>query len=282
MQRNGQLNIAQAGRNMNRTQIKKNIAQTIFSWTESIVDYPLRTSVRQDLVVSGGCIASMLLDQPVQDYDIYFRTPAIAKALAKYYLGVAGLIDNGMWDGGVLVDGNSVTVDGAPYYVELKSCSSGFTPLYFSKNAITLSGGIQLVLRFCGNIESVHKTFDFVHSKNYYADGELVLDQFSLESILAKELHYVGSGFPVSALYRVFKFTKRGWKIPPGELMKICYDISKLDLDDPSVIEDQLGGVYGSRAAKELEKFSRLTRADFFAVMEGYTPVNPAHDGNYK
>jgi hypothetical protein len=37
-----------------------------------------------------------------------------------------------------------------------------------SQNAISLTEDVQIVLRFNGNVEQIHKTFDFVHATNYF------------------------------------------------------------------------------------------------------------------
>ena len=44
-------------------------------------------------------------------------------------------------------------------------------------------------------------------------------------------------------MFRLRKFIRRGWTITAGEMFKIAYDISKLNLDDVEILEDQLTGV---------------------------------------
>ncbi len=39
------------------------------------------------------------------------------------------------------------------------------------------------------------------------------------------------------------KFIKRDWNISAGEILKIMFQISSLDLTDPDVLEEQLIGV---------------------------------------
>jgi hypothetical protein len=39
------------------------------------------------------------------------------------------------------------------------------------------------------------------------------------------------------------KFILRGWSISAGEILKIMFQISELDLKDPCVLEEQLVGV---------------------------------------
>jgi hypothetical protein len=103
---------------------------------------------------------------------------------------------------------------------------------------------VQIVLRFVGPAEEIHKNYDFVHATNYYtAKTGLVLHQAALESILARELKYVGSLYPVCSIFRIKKFINRGWTITAGETLKILFDVHKLDLYNIDVLQDQLTGV---------------------------------------
>ena len=53
--------------------IRKNIQNKMNEWLSTIIDEKLRTSVKNSLLVSGGCIASMFLNEEVNDYDIYIE-----------------------------------------------------------------------------------------------------------------------------------------------------------------------------------------------------------------
>lgn len=119
-----------------------------------------------------------------------------------------------------------------------------FRPVFLSTNAITLSEKIQIVVRFYGDAETIHSNYDFVHCTNYWTfrDG-LVLRQQALESILAKELRYSGSKYPVCSIIRTRKFLKRGWNINAGQYLKMCFQVSALDLKNVDTLEDQLVGV---------------------------------------
>ena len=52
----------------------------------SIEDKGVRNLVKDNSIITGGCIVSMLLDEKVNDYDIYFTNIDTAKAVAEYYL----------------------------------------------------------------------------------------------------------------------------------------------------------------------------------------------------
>jgi len=123
--------------------------------------------------------------------------------------------------------------------------SEGFKPVFLTSNAITLTDKIQIVLRFYGEPDVIHENYDFVHCTSYWTnwDNDLVLRAEALESILAKELKYVGSKYPICSIVRLRKFIGRGWRVNAGQILKIAFQISKLDLEDITVLEDQLTGV---------------------------------------
>lgn len=120
-----------------------------------------------------------------------------------------------------------------------------FRPVFLSSNAITLSDKVQIVVRFYGEAETIHENYDFVHCTNYYDYGknELVLRQEALEALMAKELKYQGSKYPLCSIIRTRKFIKRGFHINAGQYLKMCFQLSQLDLTNIDVLEDQLIGV---------------------------------------
>ncbi len=71
---------------MKSTTVKKVLRKKLTDWQQSITNEAVRDLVRKDTIVSGGCIASMLMGDPVNDFDIYFRTRETARAVAEYYV----------------------------------------------------------------------------------------------------------------------------------------------------------------------------------------------------
>lgn len=259
--------------------IQKNIANKLNDWLVTIEDDQLRGEVRKNLLVSGGSITSMFLGEPVNDYDVYIQDMEVLYQLVKYY--TSGQNDIEVLDGRkkssytdeiIATYGRRAGIEDAinsAYAVSIRNLKGDqiklffdakdggkrvnedkkpeellYAPVFFSPNAISLSNDIQIVLRFSGNAETIHKTFDFIHATNYFTfkDG-LVTNKAALESILTKQLKYQGSLYPLTTIIRVRKFLKRGWNIGAGELLKIMFQISELDLKNPDVLEEQLIGV---------------------------------------
>lgn len=273
--------------------IKAIIAKKMKSWWASIQDEATRTLAEKNTIVTGGCIASMLLREKVNDFDVYMRTHAAALALANYYVGrfktkdgsasdlsikvvdendrikimvqsagiakdektkqdyeyfeqnpdaskAAGYVGEVMRDPGEIEDANEAIQAGAQ-----QNEDSDYRPVFLSTNTISLSGKVQVVLRFHGEPEEIHKNYDFIHCTNYWSswDGELTLHKAALESLLSKELRYVGSKYPVCSLFRLRKFIARQWTINAGQILKMALQVSELDLTKHDVLEDQLTGV---------------------------------------
>ena len=72
---------------MKKKTIKAVLRKKIDAWIETIEDETVRNQAIANTIVTGGSIASMLLKEAVNDYDIYFRTKEAAHAIAEYYVG---------------------------------------------------------------------------------------------------------------------------------------------------------------------------------------------------
>ncbi len=144
-----------------------------------------------------------------------------------------------------------------------------FRPVFLSSNAITLSDKIQIVIRFYGEPDEIHQNYDYVHCTSYWQswDGNLVLRPEALESILSKELRYVGSKYPICSIIRLRKFIARGWRINAGQILKMCMQIGELDLTDIKVLDEQLTGV---DTAYFFQLISRLKENDPEKVDSAY------------
>ncbi|TXH50301.1 MAG: hypothetical protein E6Q97_20740 [Desulfurellales bacterium] len=66
--------------------IKSVLAKKIQAWANSVQDETVKKIIQEQTVVTGGAIASMLLQESVNDFDVYFRTPEGAFAVAQYYV----------------------------------------------------------------------------------------------------------------------------------------------------------------------------------------------------
>lgn len=233
---------------------------------DSITDPRVRDLVADNSIITGGCIVSMLLGEEVNDFDLYFTNLETARAVAKYYVdkfnqangaavelkedggrikvwvqsaGVAK--ENGVNSYEDLAEEGLVPED----FAEKDATKPKYRPVFLTSNAITLSDRVQLIIRFYGDADEIHTNYDFVHCTSYWVSKEqrLVLRPAALEAILARELVYNGSKYPVASVIRTRKFIQRGWRINAGQYVKMAMQIGELNLRDPNVLEDQLTGV---------------------------------------
>jgi hypothetical protein len=315
--------------------IKAILRKKIDGWIATIEDEDVRNLAQSSIIVTGGAIASMLLGEPVNDFDIYFRTWEATAKIAHYYCsrfqpktrngipcriflanGSGSEITDmartplGTDDGRIKVMIKSAGIASAngaekPYeyfeaqaeggaqgYVSelmqnrgdiqdtyenteamaLETIDDGkleYRTVFMSSNAITLTNRIQLVIRFWGEPDAIHENYDFVHCTSFWKswDNELVLRPAALEALLAKELRYIGSKYPLCSIIRLRKFIARGWTINAGQILKAAMQLSELDLKDISVLEDQLTGV---DSAYFLEVISKIKEKDPQKVNSAY------------
>lgn len=256
---------------MNKKHIRNHLKRVIADWIESFGNDPIAKIVSENVLVTGGALVSLLEGEKPNDYDVYFKTHDACLAVARYYAqkwnrehaaedGVVHVTDEDgrvrafiQSSGAVSDDGNLIDDESEPLDMGIVEEESEETDgkkekyriRYITSNAISLSDKIQVVLRFYGSVEEIHKYYDFVHCTcSYdYCKNEVVLPERALEAIISKELYYVGSKYPLCSIIRARKFINRGWTINAGQYVKMCLQLNELDLHDVDVLEDQLTGV---------------------------------------
>lgn len=295
-----------------RNGIKKELRKKIEEWLETITDVDVRYTAKNNVIVTGGSICSMLMGDPVNDFDLYFRTKDSAKAIASYYVekfnnaaeakeqnaveyiptvqekvmkNLKGEEENRIV---IYMKSAGVSSVGQASYDYFEQQEPGeaeafaesllhtfdreddkYRPIFLSQNAITLSHKIQLVIRFYGEPGKIHDNYDFVHAMCYYDHhkGELVLPAEALEAMMSRTLVYKGSLYPMASIFRVKKFIDRGWRVSAGQLLKIMWQISEIDLSKPEIFMEQLTGV---DQAYMHELVSALKNADPEAINSTY------------
>lgn len=274
---------------MKRKTINAILTKKANDWLKHVEDLEVQQAIKRDIIITGGCITSMLLNEEPKDFDVYFRTQETASLVAKYYVeifkrthpqynddnfkvveesdrvrvhvrskGVVGEKEvplgepfEDVFDTRAIWDTTANTGMGVESFKELPIAppetqkKAPYRPVFFSSNAITLANQIQIVVRFTGEPDVIHTNYDFVHCTNYwtYRGTGVVFNPLALEATLAKELVYQGSKYPLCSVIRTRKFIKRGWNINAGQYLKMLFQVSKLDLEDIEVLEDQLIGV---------------------------------------
>lgn len=253
--------------------IKAVLRKKVNQWAASITDPEVKKLVLRDTICTGGAIASMLLGEPVNDYDLYLKTKEAVLAVCGYYIKEFQANTNSKYDVSIEVDGDRVKIlvpsdgivsekgaqlvdglgrvdDVALHLAEAAESAEDkkgkrYRPVFMSANAITLSDKIQVIVRFYGEPDEIHKNYDFTHVTNYWtsSNGHLELKPAALLALLERRLVYQGSLYPICSIIRTRKFINRGWYISAGQYLKMCMQVSDLNLIDLAVLEDQLTGV---------------------------------------
>jgi hypothetical protein len=292
---------------MKHKTIKMVLRKKLKNWLATIEDEELREEIQKNVIVTGGSIASMLLGEKPNDYDIYFKTKEVVQSVAEYYChrfntenkiasinrykaevrekvvkNIKGVDEERIliWlqSAGVIAEGQDAYAyfesqpegDTADYAESLKEGTNDpllfidedtllesmneeldkpekkqYRPLFLTDNAITLANKVQLIIRFYGSPEEIHKNFDFIHATSYYdwEKDNLVVPPGAMEALLSRSLVYRGSLYPIASVFRTRKFLSRGWRITAGQLLKMIWQISEIDLKDREVLREQLIGV---------------------------------------
>lgn len=262
---------------MNSKNIKKHLNNKLRDWIGSIDNEEIKKILKENVIVTGGAIVSLLTGDKVHDYDVYFRTKDACLAVTTYYVDKwnekhpdkpvsvrvdenTGKIDCFVQSKGIADEeeeaNSKISYNFASTEEEIEEAlaekedaeeteKEKYRPRFITSNAITLSDKVQIVIRFYGEIEEIHKNYDFVHCTCAWSswDDEIFLPEKALECIINKELYYVGSKYPLCSIIRTRKYLERGYHINAGQYVKMCMQLNELDLKDVKVLEDQLTGV---------------------------------------
>lgn len=265
---------------MNTKNIKRHLNAKLKRWMESITDEEVKKVVKNNTIITGGAMVSLLTGEPVNDYDVYFRTFEACQKVAQYYVDQwnethpedkqaelkiedervkvfirsSGVVEEKSEDnpfppideGAEPADIDLTDEEKALNEEETQTGEKPkYRPVFMTSNAITLSDKIQVVTRFYGEIEDIHKNYDFVHCTCSWTswDNEVQLPTKALECIINKELYYVGSKYPLCSIIRTRKYLKRGYHIDAGQYVKMAFQLNELNLNDIKTLEDQLVGV---------------------------------------
>jgi hypothetical protein len=268
---------------LNSKNISKSLASKISDWCKHIEDKEIVKIIKENAIITGGALVSLLNSEPPNDYDVYFKTHESCLKVAEYYAGLWNKTNPGkpqveirsneetkritvfIKSKGVAAENEENCIDdksepdAAETLEESIEEKPKYRPRYFSTNAIALSDKMQLIIRFYGSVEEIHTNYDFIHctcSYDYY-ENKVILPARALEAIINKELYYVGSKYPLCSIIRTRKFIERGWHINAGQYLKMCLQLNELDLKNFDTFVDQLVGVdsaYFSMAIESIKK----------------------------
>lgn len=253
---------------MNEDSIRQHIRAKIDEWLLTLPGN-IKTRVENQIIVTGGCIVSMLQSEQVNDYDVYLFDDVSASTLAEHYCYVFKQKNNShslrnfevaRMPGNIVIKCALSNETPVPLLSGLEADKTEkeekYVPKYISANAITLSNKVQVITRFVGRPHDIHKFFDYIHCTCYWTswNNELVIPKDAAISILTKDLKYQGSKYPICSILRMRKFLKRGWTISAGQVLKILLQTKDIDFESFEEVQEQLTGVDVAYFAELLER----------------------------
>lgn len=180
-----------------------------------------------NIVVTGGCIPSLMIMEEPNDYDIYFKDSEVAELFA-----------------GIARDTNSRgnIVASSPFAVTMMAIET------------------QFITAFSGTPEEITGQFDFLHATGYWTrDTGLVIPNDAYNLIETRQLKYRPNKYPLSSLLRIHKFVCRGWSIGLAETLKVVLELQKYDLTDADTLVEQTKGVDPDQIDHVIDAIKRFT-----------------------
>lgn len=269
---------------MNGKHIKQHLNKKMEDWLASIDSEEVKKAIKGNVIITGGALVSLLTGDEVKDYDVYFKTKEALITVAKYYVDKwnkenpdkqASVKEDKdervrIFISSVGVAGEDVDLEEGEGFAEStekktkEKSKEKYRPKFLTSNAITLSDKIQVVVRFYGEVEELHKNYDYVHCTCSWSfgDNELILPSRALEAIINKELYYMGSKYPLCSIFRARKYINRGYTINAGQYLKMAMQLNELDLKDIEVLKDQLMGVDSTYMSMLIEAIAEQKEKD--------------------
>ena len=277
---------------MNGKHIKQHLNKKMEDWLESIDNEEVKKAIKGNVIITGGALVSLLTGEEVKDYDVYFKTKESLKKVAEYYVEKwnkendvqAKIIEDKDERVRIFISSEGVAgedddLENGEEFAEStekkpKEKSKGkYRPKFLTSNAITLTDKIQIVVRFYGDVEELHKNYDYVHCTCSWSfnNDELILPSRALEAIINKELYYMGSKYPLCSIFRARKYINRGYTINAGQYLKMAMQLNDLDLKNVEVLKDQLMGVDSTYMGMLIDAIAEKKEKDEkFEIDSGY------------
>jgi len=172
---------------MTFSEISNILDDVVNQWLDSIDNEELRNTFAENVLVAGGSIGSLIRNETPNDYDLFFRNQETINLISNYYQQY----DN----------------------------SGNFRIITITENAVTFENGIQLVLKYSGDLKQLWNNFDFRHTKigfdyrtkQIQYDNQAVLDSINNKQLFYEDFNKVNN--LDLTLERVIKLINRGWGI---------------------------------------------------------------------
>jgi hypothetical protein len=179
--------------------------------------------------ISGGAIASYLLQEPINDYDVFFKSHKEWKKAVSLLFDLTSKeaqIDFKNWMK-VFPEWKTDIEDWRGQDFSNLKTKAGIKIITKTMNAISFSLNdeqppFHLINTYSGKIKKIIEKFDFVHTKvAVKPNGKVIWGKGnSIEFISKKKLKYNRRmNYSSNLIERLSKFQKRGWTVPKDSLI---------------------------------------------------------------
>ena len=170
--------------------------------------------VANHAIIAGGAIRAVFAREYVSDYDVFFKN------LTDY--------------------GNFLAAMKSQEGYELTFESD--TAKSFTKEDTK----VQVISFIFGTAKEIIEQFDYTVCMGAYdfEANDFVLAEDFLSHVARKELYYnVNGKYPISSLFRLQKYFKKGYKIPGVEVIKLALAVNNLKMNSYMDLRQQLQGI---------------------------------------
>ena len=180
----------------------------------------MRIATEHGAFLAGGAVRSVFASEKISDFDIFFPSE---KAFSDCIAEIAGELDSN---------------DDLKYnFTKTDSAWSHFSDK---------KQHFQLICAVFGTPEEILSKFDFTVCMGVWipSTSNFILDDLFLKHIAQKRLCYnIGSDYPICSLWRVIKYTKKGYKLPAIDSIKLALKIHSLKITTQAEFKKQLMGI---------------------------------------
>ena len=142
----------------------------------------------------------------------------------------------------------------------------------------------QLIKKFSGDPEEIFQAFDFTitHGAYSFRSESFVFGCRFFQDLSRRVLVYSGkSNYPICALYRTIKYTKRGFTAAGSTLMHIALCIVQLKIENYAQLKEQLMGIDTMYLQGLLSKLDPDAPVDYgYFVDEAFRRINRINGKN--
>ena len=205
---------------------------------------------KYNCMIAGGAITSIFTHNKVNDIDIYFRSNK------DYFYFCKELLDKNAFHILYATD-NAIT----------------FTDKFVSRLSTEKQKPIlqAICIDYYASPDDIFKSYDFTINMGAYdfsTDSFVLNDDFIYHN-MKRELHFNTScNFPLDTIFRIDKYTNRGYYISKAEKLKLMIAINSLELNSWNDLTENIRGYYKNNISLNIPSGMEFNLENAFEVLD--------------